>query len=105
MDTKKVLSALCYFSVFFAPFLLPIVVFFIAEDAGTKHHAKSALLSHLLPLVAIPIALAAFFFSISGDPGAGFVAIPFLGFAAYGLLTLAIIIWNIIKGIKVLQEP
>ncbi|RHW38907.1 DUF4870 domain-containing protein [Neobacillus notoginsengisoli] len=103
MDTKKVLSGLCYFSIFFAPFLFPIVVYFVAEDSGTKSHAKSAFWSHLLPFAAIPIAMLAFFFSASAESAAG-LAVAFLGFAAYGILSLAVVIWNLIKGIKVFQE-
>ena len=32
MEGNKLLAALCYFSVFFAPFLFPIIVYFV-----TKH--------------------------------------------------------------------
>ncbi|WP_059172053.1 DUF4870 domain-containing protein [Bacillus sp. FJAT-27445] len=103
MDTKKILSGLCYFSIFFAPFLFPIVVYFVAEDSITKEHAKKALLSHLIPFAAIPFALLGAVMGMGFDPGAGF-GFAMLGMAVYGILSLIVIIWNVIKGIKVIQE-
>src|SRR5699024_8196626 len=42
----------CYFSVFFAPFLFPIVVYFVV-GLEVKRHAKKALWSHFITLVVI----------------------------------------------------
>ncbi|HDR7795260.1 TPA: DUF4870 domain-containing protein, partial [Bacillus luti] len=39
MKGNNILLSLCYFSIFFVPFLLPIIVYFIAED-GVKFHVK-----------------------------------------------------------------
>ena len=48
MKGNNILSSLCYFSIFFAPFLLPIIVYFVAEDE-VKYHAKKAFWSHVFP--------------------------------------------------------
>ncbi|NQD52466.1 DUF4870 domain-containing protein, partial [Bacillus altitudinis] len=32
MRENKILSSLCYFSIFFAPFLFPIIVYFLGKD-------------------------------------------------------------------------
>ncbi|WP_240322192.1 hypothetical protein, partial [Serratia marcescens] len=45
------------FSVFFAGFLFPLVVFFVTEDKDTKRHAKKAFLSHLIPLIPVPFVI------------------------------------------------
>ncbi|ASS98229.1 MULTISPECIES: DUF4870 domain-containing protein [Geobacillus] len=108
MSTNKVLSALCYFSVFFAPFILPIVVYFVVEDLEVKRHAKRALVSHLIPAVTILlfIALAAspVLFGHWGEEsllfGGGLV---WLGFLVAGAVNLVVVVWNVIKGIQVLK--
>ncbi|WP_053368212.1 DUF4870 domain-containing protein [Bacillus sp. FJAT-27245] len=103
MDTRKVLSGLCYFSIFFAPFLFPIVVYFVAEDLITKEHAKKALLSHLIPFVAIPFAMLGAIAGAGAGSDAGF-GIAILGMGIYGILSIGVIIWNVVKGIKTIQE-
>ncbi|MGG0188230.1 DUF4870 domain-containing protein, partial [Bacillus rhizoplanae] len=50
MKSNNILSSLCYFSIFFAPFLFPIIVFFIAEG-DVKYHAKKALWTHIIPFI------------------------------------------------------
>ncbi|ALC88843.1 hypothetical protein AM500_02795 [Bacillus sp. FJAT-18017] len=104
MDTQRVLSALCYFSVFFAAFLLPCVVYFVADSEVTKSHAKKAFLSHLIPIAGVPFIIMLALFVAAAEPGAGFV-FAILGFIVYGILVLGITIWNVIMGIKALQEP
>ncbi|WP_108671613.1 DUF4870 domain-containing protein [Peribacillus acanthi] len=100
METNKVLASLNYFSVFFAPFLLPIIVYFVSDDAFVKNHAKSAFLSHIIPLVFIPLAIVAGFadFTI----GSGFPILMMISLVLSGLASFVIFIWNIVRGIKIL---
>ncbi|XQY91461.1 hypothetical protein ACNRWW_18500 [Metabacillus sp. HB246100] len=49
--TNKFVASLNYFSVFFAPFLLPIAIYFIADHHEVKEHAKKALISHIVPFL------------------------------------------------------
>jgi len=108
LSTNKVLSALCYFSVFFAPFLLPIVMYFVVEDPEVKQHAKRSLFSHLIPAMTIVLFLALAFVPVlfgqwGGESflfGGGLV---WFGFFAAGLVNLVVVIWNVIKGIQVLK--
>ena len=51
--TNKIIASLNYFSVFFAPFLLPIAVYFIVDHHEVKEHAKKALISHIVPFLSI----------------------------------------------------
>ncbi|MDR0269455.1 DUF4870 domain-containing protein [Paenibacillus sp.] len=101
MKEKNILSSLCYFSIFFAPFLFPIIVFFVASE-DVKYHAKKSLLLHLVPYIIFIIGIA----------GSGFLGINGWGQTASGLvvtyvvisiiLVIYVFVLNIIKGIKVL---
>jgi hypothetical protein len=101
METNKILSSLCYFSVFFAPFLFPIIVYFVAKEQQLKSHSKRALFSHILPFLTIIILaiISLFTFNTFGD-GAGFALIG--GFVLAFIVNLIVFIWNIVQGIKVL---
>jgi hypothetical protein len=103
MDTRKVLSGLCYFSIFFAGILFPLVVMFASGDDVTKSHAKKAFLSHLIPLIPVPILIFAIFNDINAINND---AIPVFTLVTAGimvLVSLIITIWNVIKGVKALM--
>ena len=51
MSNNKLLSALCYFSVFFSPLLIPVIIYFVTDDHEVKYHAKRSFVSHLVPVV------------------------------------------------------
>jgi hypothetical protein len=65
MDTRKVLSGLSYFSIFFAGILFPLVVMLASGDNVTKSHAKKAFVSHLIPLIPTPLLIFAIFSDIN----------------------------------------
>lgn len=109
MNDYKVLSALSYFSIFFAPFLLPIIIFFASSNEDIKQHSKRAFLSHLIPIGAgivmfILFAIGTFGFSFSEQPSGDVVFIAWIAAVAiYGIISLAVTIWNIVQGIRVLR--
>lgn len=104
MKGSHILSSLCYLSVFFAPFLLPIIVYFVGDHA-VKVHAKKALWTHLIPYVTLVIGLV-----VSGTIGLNQgteTAVGFSIIATYAITAIVMIyyfIWNIVKGVKVLNE-
>ena len=106
MDSSKGLSALNYFSVFFAPLLVPIIIYFVSPDPEVKRHSIRALLSHVIPfifgilLVIILFIVGVFSSQVNGDTLFVTWILLVLG---YGLIYLAIIIWNVVQGIKVLR--
>jgi uncharacterized membrane protein len=105
LDSNKVLASLCYFSIFFAGFIFPIIAYFVSDDEYVKHHAKKALLSHLIPLATAVIfffALVVGAFNLGSFPEA-IPGIAFLSFIMVGMINFIVVIWNIIKGIKVLK--
>lgn len=101
MDTRKVLSSLCYFSIFFAGFLFPLVVYFVTGDEVTKTHAKKSLLSHLIPLILTPLIVAAFWYDFATlhDQVPAFTI---MSFVAFMLIWIIVLIWNVVKGVKIL---
>ncbi|MCG3086951.1 DUF4870 domain-containing protein [Sporosarcina cyprini] len=113
MDNNKILSALCYFSIFFAPLLLPVIVYFITNDREVKTHAKRSLISHLAPVVVLiagfvilSLSLVSFenrMTSLMTGQFDFWSLVPFLFMAVYGVLSLVIIVWNVYQGVKVLR--
>ncbi|AIK38460.1 MULTISPECIES: DUF4870 domain-containing protein [Bacillus] len=105
MKGNNILSSLSYISIFFAPILVPIIIYFVAEEE-VKYHAKKALWTHLIPCVTVIIGLA-----ISGVVGFSTLSENAIGialligtFAIAFILSIYYFIWNIVKGIKVLKE-
>ncbi|WP_339253987.1 hypothetical protein NSQ43_06220 [Sporosarcina sp. FSL W8-0480] len=113
MSNSKILSALCYFSIFFSPLLLPAIVFFITDDHEVKGHAKRSLISHLAPVVLLIAGFILFSFSIISYESRLYTMMsgqfdfwglaPFLFMLLYGLLFLFVVIWNVFQGVKVLK--
>lgn len=97
MKADKILSSLCYFSVFFAPFLFPIIVVIIASG-DVRHHAGKALWTHFVPYLSVFIGLA----SSALYPGSGSTAAFII--AVFGVIGVYYIILNLVRGIKVLLE-
>ena len=95
-STKKVLSALCYFSLFFAPFLFPIIIYFVVDEKEVTEHAQKSFISHLMPVIAVPLGIIIVF-----ESQYNLTAIIICGLT-FGLMTLIVTIWNIVKGIKVI---
>lgn len=110
---NQILSSICYFSVFFLPFLLPIIIYFIADEDFVKQHAKRALVSHLVPVVLLVAGFIITTFSmVSFDTYienawnnnvmmVGFLPVLFL--SLYGILFFIVVIWNVIQGVKLLK--
>ncbi|MED4224447.1 DUF4870 domain-containing protein [Neobacillus cucumis] len=101
MESRKVLSSLCYFSIFFAGFIFPLAVLLATGDEGTKQHAKKSLYSHLIPLITTPLIILAVFYDFTSQPD-GIPIFTIISIIALILVWLIVIIWNIVKGIKVL---
>lgn len=95
LETRKLISALCYFSIFFAGFIIPIVIYFITDDPEVKHHAKAAFVSHILPFASLLFLLIAVF---TLPTFSGFI----IALLLCGVLYAAVTIYNVIQGIRVL---
>ncbi|GAB6929322.1 DUF4870 domain-containing protein [Paenibacillus sp. JCM 10914] len=95
---RQFLSSLSYFSIFFAPFLLPVIVWILTPDAYIAKHARRALFSHIFPVIAaIPLIYMAV---TSGSFGS---VIGYL--ILFGVIYFGAFVYNVILGIQVLREP
>ncbi|MBY4602530.1 MULTISPECIES: hypothetical protein [Bacillus] len=102
---QAIIASLCYFSVFIAPIIVPIVAYFVVDDKETKRHAIRSLVSHIVPFAGWLVLFISFLggaIVIDGDSLLPvFVIIG--GAVIYFLVVIGIMIWNVIQGIKVLR--
>ncbi|MBC1500774.1 DUF4870 domain-containing protein [Listeria weihenstephanensis] len=103
MNDQKILNALSYFSLFFAPFIVPIAIWIFSGTENTKHHAKVALFTHILPTIggiitALSIGIVGF--STNSANATGFIGLGLI--VAVGIMTVILAIFNIIRGIQAL---
>ncbi|KGR86614.1 MULTISPECIES: DUF4870 domain-containing protein [Lysinibacillus] len=107
MENQKILAAFSYLSIFFAPFIVPLIVYFVTKDSDVKRHSIRALVSHLIPFVFGILFFIVFVFStFSLDPTSSnktMMIIWFTSFAIYALVSLGIVIWNIIQAVRVIR--
>lgn len=109
MEDNRALNALSYFSVIFAPFLVPLIIWILGKNSDVKYHAKRALISHIIPVVlmiilAIVVFVSAIADSASTGTGDTVALAMIIGFVVFGLVYLISFIWNIVQGIKVLMR-
>lgn len=110
MENQKILSAFSYLSIFFAPFIVPLVVYFISKDSEVKRHSIRALISHLIPVAFGIVFFILFVFSTisfnTTDPfsnGNSLIIVWLVTFVIYLLVSLAIVIWNIIQAVRIVR--
>lgn len=108
MDQSKGLSALGYLSYYFAPFIVPIVLFFVTKEETVRYHAKRAFISHSIPVVLgivfiVPFFIYAVLMDSSGQLGDKMLIILVAGSIIFAIITFILAIWNLIQAIKVLR--
>ncbi|MFC7687269.1 DUF4870 domain-containing protein [Ureibacillus sp. GCM10028918] len=106
MENNKIISALCYVSLLFAPFLMPLIVYVVIKDKEVKYHAKRAFISHSIPTtLSLLIAILGFIgvFSVNYDNMNGFIGIMFVLMGISFLITIGIIIWNLVQAYRLFR--
>lgn len=108
MDQSKGLSALGYLSFYFAPFIVPIILFFVSKEDSVRYHAKRAFISHLIPIFLGIIFLIIFISStftleIINESADIFIGSVFIAFIIFTVISFIIAIWNLVQAIKVLR--
>ncbi|MDT3766117.1 DUF4870 domain-containing protein [Priestia filamentosa] len=102
MKGNNILSSLCYFSIFFAPFLFPLIVYFMASKE-VKVHAKKSLCLHLFPYIILVVGLAGT--GLRGISGWDQIGIGFaVTYVAFIIIGVYFFFWNIVKGVKILAD-
>ncbi|OJH00314.1 hypothetical protein BL313_10575 [Staphylococcus hominis] len=107
-DNSYVLSALSYLSIFFAPVILPLLVW-ILSDEPTSEHGKKALGNHVITWISFFIGRATFIFSKEVfdkpfDHQLLIFVIALIIAIVFFLIALILYILNIIRGIKILLK-
>ena len=106
-SNAKALSGLSYLSIFFLPFIFPIIIFFGTKDIETRRHAKRALISHVLTIVLSVILVAIMFFgfmnTINNTLSMSFIILLFFSFILCIIAFAAIFIWNIVQAVKIIR--
>ena len=107
-DNSYVLSALSYLSIFFAPVILPLFVWILADEP-TSGHGKKALGNHVITWISFFIGRAAFIFSKEVfdkpfDHQLLIFVIALIIAIVFFLIALILYILNIIRGIKILLK-
>ncbi|KAF1680637.1 hypothetical protein [Bacillus sp. SKDU12] len=102
---QSIIASLCYFSVFIAPIIVPIVAYFVVDEKETKRHAIRSLISHIVPVAGWLVLFIAFLgVAIAIDSDSVLPVFVMIGGAGiYFLVVIGIMIWNVIQGIKVLR--
>lgn len=107
MENQKILTAFSYLSIFFAPFIVPLIVYFVTKDSDVKRHSIRALVSHLIPFVFGILFFIVFVFStLRLDPTSSnntVMVVWLVSFAIYAIVSLGIVIWNIIQAVRVIR--
>jgi len=107
-DSERILAGFCHLSVFFAPLIMPLVVWLAARNSSpyASHQGKQAFFFHLLvSAVGLFVALPVFLIFVLGFAGAtasrrpGLTALPILGFTCGWLLIVALALAQIGFGI------
>lgn len=105
MNDHRILNALSYFSIFFAPIIVPALIWIFTKTDEVAHHAKVALLTHIIPTIAAVICFSSIFItsftnigiltnlSLMVTAGLFFITI---------IATLGLFIFNIVRGIQML---
>ena len=99
-QSERLLSALSYFSVFFAPIIFPIVIWILA-DKPVSTHAKKSLIFHILPYFLMIIGSAILGYSGMVSSTALSVILLIIGFLAL-IGAIYFVIYNLYCGIKIL---
>lgn len=98
MKADNLLCSLCYLSVFFAPFLFPIIVFFLTTD-DIRGHAAKAFWIHLISYISIffGLGLGAIAISVYDQLMLGIII-----FVLFVLISIYFFLLNIVRGIQLL---
>jgi transcriptional regulator with XRE-family HTH domain len=104
ISNRRLLASLNYFSIFFSPFIFPLITMRFGES-DIKDHGRRAFLSHSIPVALYVIMVIVVYLSayITGaDQPNSILIISGAGFLA--LITLGVAIWNVVQGVKVLKN-
>ncbi|AHI56690.1 hypothetical protein ACP0AK_08890 [Listeria ivanovii] len=103
MNDHRILNALSYFSIFFAPIIIPTLVWIFAKTDEVTHHAKVALLTHVIPTITGFICFSTIFFTSLTSISTNLTLIVTICLFFFMVITMVgFFIFNIVRGIQML---
>lgn len=105
MNDHRILNALSYFSILFAPIIVPVLIWIFAKSEEVTHHAKVALLTHIIPTIAGFICFSSVFMTTLVNGGLLANMSLFVTGSLFVITLVSIIglfIFNIVRGIQML---
>lgn len=99
----KVINALSYFSIFFAPVIVPIIIWIVGDDADIIGNAKKAFWLQIIPFIFVVLAF--ILVGVTGlmsknDVAMGWMTVILFGIG--GLVVLITYIYDLVLGVKTL---
>lgn len=101
---NQVLSSLNYFGIFFAPFLLPLVIMLVTKDDEVRFHAKRSILSHLLILIILIVVMGLSTIFYIFHPAKLTAGVLIIGYMLAGVISIILVIWNVVQGIQAVSS-
>ncbi|EFR96111.1 conserved hypothetical protein [Listeria ivanovii FSL F6-596] len=105
MNDHRTLNALSYFSIFFAPIVVPALIWIFAKTDEVTHHAKVALLTHVIPTIAGFICFSSIFITSLTNGGISTNLIFIVTACLFFFMVITMVgffIFNIVRGIQML---
>ena len=104
ISNRRLLASLNYFSVFFSPFLFPLITMRFGES-DIKDHGKKAFISHAIPVTLYVTMIIVIYLSayITNAEQPNSILVISCGILL-ALLTISVVIWNVLQGVKVLKS-
>ncbi|EAH3791296.1 DUF4870 domain-containing protein [Listeria monocytogenes] len=107
MNDHRILNALSYFSILFAPIIVPVLIWIFAKSEEVSHHAKVALLTHIIPTIAGFLCFSSIFVTATTRGGLLANVSLFVTGSLFVFTLVAVVglfIFNIVRGIQMLCE-
>lgn len=102
-SNRSLLSALNYFSLFFAPLVFPLITLMFGYK-DMQHHGKRAFISHLIPTATLILIGISYYISakVAGTQTPNSILVSG-GTILIILIMVGVIVWNVKEGIKQLK--
>ena len=102
-SNRSLLSALNYFSLFFAPLIFPLITLIFGYKE-MKRHGKRAFISHLIPIATLIVTEISYHISakLVGTHTLNSILVS-VGIILMILIMLGVIVWNVKEGVKQLK--
>lgn len=104
IPNRRLLASLNYFSIFFAPFLFPLITI-IAGETDMKIHGKRVFISRSIPAVVyLTVMIVVYLGSYTNGIAQSDSGLVITGMTMFAITTISVVIWNITQGVKVIKN-